>query len=993
MYAAVGERAQSFEPALAEVAALLLGVVFLAALIVFALLRSRKRHKKAQLEHASLAAIVANANDAIIGKSLSGTVTSWNKSAERIFGYTSEEAVGRQLSDLIVPDDRQHEEVAILRSIGRGEAVARFNAVRRRKDGRIIEVSVSVSPIAIDGRIVGASKIAQDVTELLQLQRQLRSAAERLQMAVDAAGIGVWEWDLASGARQWDARMYELYGVTCQPGDGMALQQIWRLRIHADDRERIDRLLRAQLEGTEQYNTEFKIERDDASLRYIQSAALVERDSAGHAVRVVGIDRDITAERTAQAHIMQLNASLEDQIAERTSELHLAVQAAERANQSKSEFLANMSHEIRTPMNAIIGLSYLLQKQDLQPTTRDMVQNISTAGRSLLSIINDILDFSKIEARRLQVEQVPFKLSEVLDNLASILGASPVSQETELIIGPAPTGYDYLKGDAVRLGQVLINLAGNAVKFTPRGEVAISTSVVEADQANRRVRLRFSIRDTGIGIPPEKQRSIFEAFSQVDSSTVRRFGGTGLGLTISRSLVELMGGQLRLESEAGVGSEFTFEIPFAISDAEHVSVPDMAHQQVLVVDDHELALKTLCATAASLGWSANAISSGEAAVSVMSGPKAQDYDVVLLDWHMPVLDGLGVASQIRQTCGSSHSPPIIIMVSSSEREAMLARPESAAVDGMITKPVTSSSLYDAVLSAKRSRGQLGPVAERASHARLPGVRVLVVDDSELNREVAMRILQSEGAVVEVAHDGLAACALLCARTADFDVVLMDVQMPTMDGYTATRRIRDTPALRDLPVVGLSAGAFKQQHDDALAAGMTDFVAKPFDVDQLVAVIARVTRSELRTRAALTASGPAPIHADFLDTRCGLRNWGSLPAFQAQLWRFVDLHGDDPRAIVEALDQQAHERAKAAAHKLAGAAEAVGLRRVGEVAHALELSAEGTTEQRALAQTLVTELLQSREVIARYAPDPSQLPRSSAVEPTHNNDRERVRQAK
>ncbi|HTU59949.1 MAG TPA: PAS domain S-box protein, partial [Polyangiales bacterium] len=344
MYAAVGERAQPFEPTFAESAALLLGVVVLAALIVLAVLRSRKLQMTAQLEHASLAAIVANANDAIIGKSLSGTVISWNKSAERIFGYTAEEAIGRQLSDLVVPADRQHEEVAILSSIGRGEAVPRFNALRKRKDGSLIEVSVSVSPIALDGRIVGASKIVQDVSELLQLQRQLRSTAERLQMAVDAAGIGVWEWDLASGARQWDARMYELYGVTRQPGDGLALQQIWRLRIHPEDRERIDRLVRAQLEGTAQYNTEFKIERADTSLRYIQSAALVERDSAGHALRVVGIDRDITTERTAQAHIMQLNASLEDQIEERTSELWIAVQAAESANQSKSEFLANMSH-------------------------------------------------------------------------------------------------------------------------------------------------------------------------------------------------------------------------------------------------------------------------------------------------------------------------------------------------------------------------------------------------------------------------------------------------------------------------------------------------------------------------------------------------------------------------------------------------------------------------------------------------------------------------
>ena len=965
VYAAVGEHTQ-----LSEVLLFGLCALALIALVVMAWIRSRQRQQMAQLEHANLAAIVANANDAIIGKSLSGTVISWNKSAERIFGYTAQEAIGKQLSDLIVPSDRQHEEVAILSSIGRGEAVPRFNAVRRRKDGRIIEVSVSVSPIALEGRIMGASKIVQDITELQQLQRQLRSAAERLQMAVDAAGIGVWEWDLASGELTWDARMYELYGVTRKPGDGLALQQIWRLRIHAEDRGRIDRLLRAQLEDTQPYNTEFRIESAGGALRHIQTAALVERDVGGRALRVVGIDRDITAERTVQAH-------LEHEIAERTSALHQAVQAAERANQSKSEFLANMSHEIRTPMNAILGLSYLLQKQELAPATRNMVQNISTAGRSLLSIINDILDFSKIEARRLQVEQVPFKLSEVLDNLASILGASKVSPETELIIGPAPTGYDYLKGDAIRLGQVLINLAGNAVKFTPRGEVVVTTSVVEANQQDRSVRLRFSIRDTGIGIAHDKQRSIFEAFNQVDSSTVRRFGGTGLGLTISRSLVELMGGELTLKSEPGVGSEFAFEIPFAVSDAEHVASPDMAHQQVLVVDDHELALQTLCATAASLGWSTNPIGSGAAAVSVMTGPSARNYDVVLLDWHMPVVDGLSVAQLIRRTWGAALGSPIILMVSSSEREAMLARPESAAVDGIITKPVTSSSLYDAVLSAKRSRGQLGPISERAAQSRLPGVRVLVVDDSVLNREVAVNILKGEGALCEVACDGLEACTMLGARPQDFDVVLMDVQMPTMDGYTATQRIRDTPLLRDLPVVGLSAGAFKQQHDDALSAGMSDFVAKPFDVDQLVAVIARVTRGKERADVVATTSQPVP---GCIDTARGLRNWGSAPTFHAQLWRFLELHGEDPHAILRSLDERAYERCSRAAHKLAGAAEAVGLRRVGEVARALEVCANDTPEQRELALALLTEIEQSREAIAGETQRPAPPARSRAAEP-------------
>jgi CheY-like chemotaxis protein len=401
----------------------------------------------------------------------------------------------------------------------------------------------------------------------------------------------------------------------------------------------------------------------------------------------------------------------------------------------------------------------------------------------------------------------------------------------------------------------------------------------------------------------------------------------------------------------------------------------MAHQQLLVVDDHELALQTLCATAESLGWNANPLDSSEAAVSVMTGPGAHAYDVVLLDWHMPVMDGLGVAQRIRSK--SPDTPIILVMVSSSERESVLALPESAAVDGVITKPVTSSSLYDAVLSAKRNHGQLQPISERIPYTRLSGVRVLVVDDSVLNREVAVNVLESEGAVCEVACDGLAACTLLKARPLDFDVVLMDVQMPTMDGYTATRQIRETPALRDLPVVGLSAGAFQQQRDDALASGMTEFVAKPFDVDQLVAVILNVTRARQLPAAPLTTSQPVPV--DVIDRERGLRNWGSVPVFHAQLWRFLELHGDDARAIQQALTERAYERCSAAAHKLAGAAEAVGLRRVGEVARALELSARGSGAQRELAQALLAELEQSREAITREAEPKSSQPESVAAD--------------
>jgi PAS domain S-box-containing protein len=961
-------------PAPRNVVALLLSaaVAFCALLYLYLAIRERKRH--ASLEHARLAAIIENANEAIIGKDLAGTVTSWNRSAEHIFGFRAAEAIGQPLSRLIVPPDRQDEEANILACIGRGEAVPRFTGQRIRKDGGLVDVSVSVSPITVAGRVVGAAKVVQDVTELQTLQEQLRSALERMQLAAGAAGIGVWVWSLEDDELTWDARMLELYGapstLCCSP----VLREYWRSRVHPDDLAQTEESMRAYLAGEGAYDTTFRVFHPERGLCYIQAAAIVERDRSGRAIRVVGVDRDVTGQKMAEAQIRQLNASLEVQVSERTAELHEAVAAAEHANRSKSEFLANMSHEIRTPMHAILGLAYLLQRQDLSSAARSGVEKIAGAGRSLLTIINDILDFSKIEARQLKIEKVSFRLSEVLDNLASIMGASMVHEHVELVVGPVPEGCDYLKGDGNRLGQVLINLAGNAVKFTTEGEVVVSTSVIEADADAGRVRLRFSIRDTGIGIPKDKQRSIFEAFAQADSSTGRRFGGTGLGLTITRRLVELMGGQLSLTSEPGVGSEFTVELPFEVSNADDQAVPAMAHQRVLIADDHELALRTLAATASSLGWQVQTVSSGLAAVDTLTGPQAEHYDVVLLDWRMPGVDGLSAAASIKHAWRGA-TPPIIIMVSSSDRELIVAQPQSALVDGVLTKPVTSSSLFNAVLAAKQGRSELSVAAPFVEEERLAGVRILVVDDSEVNRDVASSILANEGAIIATANDGFSALELLNARPRGFDVVAMDVQMPTMDGYTATRAIRATPALAHLPVVALTAGAFQKQRDDALAAGMNAFVAKPFAIDELVRVISRLklplpaTTTSAPPDAAARSSAPASV----LNIERGSRNWRRTEKLQEQLQKFSERHLRDPERIEAALRAGDSGASSEIAHKLCGAAGAVGLEEVTRIANALQDDARSREERLTLVLELQRAVVRAALAIQAYAGATSSQP--------------------
>jgi CheY-like chemotaxis protein/nitrogen-specific signal transduction histidine kinase len=677
--------------------------------------------------------------------------------------------------------------------------------------------------------------------------------------------------------------------------------------------------------------------------------------------------------------VRALNSELERRVALRTRELDHAKALAESANAAKSAFLANMSHEIRTPMNAILGLCYLLEKQELSAVSREMVQKIHGAGRSLLGIINDILDFSKIEARRLDIEHVPFRLSDVLDNLAGIMASSLGSKPVELVVASAPVEADYLSGDALRLGQVLINLAGNAIKFTEQGEVAVHVDRL-ADDAAGRVMLRFSVRDTGIGIPKEKQQLIFQAFSQADSSTTRSFGGTGLGLTISARLVELMGGQLSVQSEPGRGSEFSFTLPFERSDPKDTSVPEMAHLRVLVADDHVTARAVLADTVGSLGWHADAVESGEQAIARASAPSAPSYDILLLDWRMPGVDGLQAAAQIHEI-QSQDKAPIIVMVTAYDREQLKGRVGSEVADVILNKPVTSSALYNAVLEAKRHRGELQTAAlAPGSLHRLQGVRLLVVDDSEINRDVAEHILTGEGASVELAEDGRVALTKLQRRPDAFDVVLMDMQMPVMDGYAATRQVRATPALAHLPVIALTAGAFKSQRDLALEAGVDDFVAKPFEVDQLVGAILQLAQRPgaatppAVTPPAVTPQARAEMEAEMeagvaatpnlvLNVERGLRVWSEPAAFGRYLHKFLASHGDTVTHIVAA----APDVAASLAHKLKGTAAQLGLEVVASLAAQAERALKMGEDARETLRQLQEAMTAAKAAIEAYAP--------------------------
>ena len=608
--------------------------------------------------------------------------------------------------------------------------------------------------------------------------------------------------------------------------------------------------------------------------------------------------------------------------------------SAEIASRAKADFLANMSHEIRTPMNAILGLAHVLQQSHLPDDARDLVRKIRSAGRTLLGIINDILDFSKIEAGRLELEQVPFSLGDVIDNLATIMSTNAGDKDIELIIAPPPAGIDQLRGDALRLEQILINLTSNAIKFTDNGYVEVTISTLTSGD-DKQVTLQFEVRDTGIGISEEHQREIFAPFSQADASTTRRFGGTGLGLAICRRLVARMGGEMSVVSTLGKGSEFRFSLTFGRIEKARFSQPDMADLDVLIADDNAIAREALRRTATSLGWTATTVSGGESAVqrvltqSVRNGPR----EVLVLDWKMPGMDGLSAARTIHESLDGDHEP-IVIMVTAHSRDELLASPGSDIADAVLNKPVTASMLYDAVAKAYRARehGEAEVSPGPRDGQRIAGVRMLVVDDSEINREVAQHIFTGEGAVVFLVNDGQEAVDWLLANPGQVDIVLMDVQMPVMDGYAATRLIRHTPELADLPVVALTAGVLKEQQEAALAAGMNEFIAKPFDVDAAIALIRQLTVREDRGSLPAESRPPAPTAgpADDLPglaVERGLSIWRDADVYRQYLRKFAHDYSDGVRQMAHA------ERTAAAAlaHKLKGAAATLALDEVAVLA--------------------------------------------------------------
>jgi PAS domain S-box-containing protein len=786
----------------------------------------------------------------ILHTSSHGEFLRCNRRFAEILGYEPEELIGMHFQQITLPEDGP-ESARMFWELENGrKSLPSFEKRYVRKDGGITWVKLSSSVLRDrEGRVLYHVALVEDINQRKLAESLLRETGDRLRLATRAGGVGVWDLDVVHNQLTWDGQMFRLYGRLDDQMD--VSYEMWIASLHPEDRARVLQETAAALRGEAEFDTEYRVVWGDETVHFIRAVGQVDRDGSGNPVRMIGTNWDITALKESAEALLKSNRLLQEET-QRANEL---AKEAGAATVAKSDFLANMSHEIRTPMNGVIGMTGLLLDTELSAEQRRYAETVRASGESLLYLINNILDFSKIEAGKMELESVDFELRELLGSLAGTVAAQAFTKNLELVASADPEVPAWLRGDPARMRQILTNLLGNAIKFTQEGEVELRASVLAASGGDHL--LRFSVRDTGIGIPQDKLGRVFEKFNQVDSSTTRKFGGTGLGLAISMHLARMMGGEIGVTSDEGKGSEFWFTVRLEAGSAEVAHTAGTVEQEALrgvhalIVDDCATSRAVLTRQMRHWGMQVEeAVSGIEALRAVYRAAEAGNgFQLVVLDMQMPGMDGEAAAGAIRadQRLGNLR---FVLLTSFGPRYGS-QRCRQVGFKHHLAKPVRTEELGRVLVEALREGKEGWLVApkpqvsiEEGERKRQQTVlaaraRILVAEDNFTNQQVALGILKKFGLRADAVTDGAEAVRSL--QSIPYDLVLMDMRMPVMDGVEAARRIRDPRSAvlnHAIPIIAMTANVQQSDRDRCAEAGMDGFVPKPVAPEALREALAK-----------------------------------------------------------------------------------------------------------------------------------------------------------
>jgi PAS domain S-box-containing protein len=878
-----------------------------------------------------------------------GTIEYVNPQFTLMTGYSAEEAIGQNPRILKAPDVHPTEFYQTMwEKISNGEKW-RGEICNKKKDQTLFWESAAISPVRDEqNNITNYVAVKEDITELKQIRKAVEDQKAFLETTLDS---------LAHPFYVINTDNYEIIMMNSVARDqGVQAAKTCHKLTHQSDQPCSGDKDPCPLEIIQQTKQPVIVEHihydSDGNEVIVEVHGYPILNDHGEVVQMIEYSLDITERKKMQ------------------QELQIAKDLAEESTKAKGDFLANMSHEIRTPMNAIIGMNHLLQKTDLNDKQRNFVTKVNRAAHNLLGIINDILDFSKIEAGKLDIENIEFELDDVMDNLANLTSTKAQDKGLELIFNIDTEVPDKLVGDPLRLGQILLNFVGNAVKFTEQGEIEIAVKLISKTEDETEI--RFSVRDTGIGLTEEQQGKMFQSFSQADTTTTRKFGGTGLGLAISKKLVKMMNGEIGLKSEYGKGSEFFFTIKLGIhhSSKQQLSLlaKDLEGMRLLIVDDNDSTREVIQNYTEDFNFDVEAVSSGAEAISEIKHsimPDNKAYDLILMDWKMPGINGIETVKAIKNI-PELINVPHIIMLTNYGREEVMQQAENINLDAFLIKPVSQSLLLDTIMNVFGKSIKLKtlvPGIDATDDSLLKGFtgrQLLLVEDNELNQEVAVGLLEEAEIKVDIANNGRIALDMLKEQGETFyDAVLMDLQMPIMGGYEASEKIRQELNYSTLPIIAMSADAMVGVKERCLEHGMSDYLTKPIDPNLLFTILGKWLHvsADVLEQQQNTATTEVTLTIAGLDTTAGMaRVAGNMKIYSSILKKFCSHHANTAEEIKIAVDNNDFELAERIAHTIKGVAGNIGANTIFECAVELDALLKQAQDNANIDKPTLTTLL-------------------------------------